>query len=214
MKFSILCSLALFLFSIRAYAADDQNGAWFGTFTNKELSKTSSFWAETQLRFGLEENETQQILFRAGFLKRLSDRQGLGLLYGYIETGEVSEHRLALQHTYKYGSVIGLNASHRIRLESRRFENSGFGSERFRYLIRFQKQTESNLKFVLWDEAFVHLRDNSITGNESFDRNRLFIGFRLKAKAETNLEFGYLNQYVPRNGQDLSEHLLVLYVFL
>lgn len=199
-----------------ASGSENSNDFWLGTFTKKSISKNYSIWTEAQMRHDLDRNEMQQTLFRTGLLRSLSNGQGLGLLYAYIETGELSEHRVALQHTQAYGTLFGTSASHRIRLEARRFENNGFGSARFRYLGRLQGSKEKgSFTPVVWDEVFLNAREEARTGNNHLDRNRLFLGFRKSFKeSDVAIEFGYLNQFVPRDSGDLMEHILVFYLFL
>lgn len=198
-----------------SYAADNTNSFWLGTFTKKSITKDLSLLTEAQLRFDRDQNEMQQTLFRTGLIHNLSGSHALGLLYAYVETGEQSEHRLALQHTQSYGSIGRVSISHRLRLEARRFENIGYGSARVRYLTRFQAQSKSILIPVLWDEIFLNAREEERTGNTYFDRNRFFVGFRREFKTSgVSAEFGYLNQYIPREAGDVSQHTIVFYLFL
>jgi len=157
MKFLIL--LITFTAASNSFAADNSNDFWLGTFTKKSITEKLSIWTEAQMRFDLNQSNMQQTLFRTGLLKSLSENQSVGLLYAYIETGDQSEHRLALQHTLKYGALLNTDASHRIRFEGRRFENVGVGSLRFRYLARLQIKTTGSFKPVLWNEVFLNLRN-------------------------------------------------------
>ncbi len=215
MRFFNALIIFILYFSVgSSFAAEESNDFWLGTFTKKSITENYSFWTEAQMRFDLDESNMQQTLFRTGILKSISTAQSIGLLYAYIETGDQSEHRLALQHTQKYGAFFNTSASHRIRLEGRRFENVGFGSIRFRYLARLQAQTSRSFKPVLWNEIFLNLKEEERTGSSHIDRNRFFIGFRKKIGETTHIEFGYLNQYVSRPSGDNSEHVIVFYLFL
>lgn len=211
MKFLILFILAVT--PAAAFSAEDSYDFWFGTFSTKPISKKYSLWTEAQLRFDLEQNQMQQTLYRTGLLYSLTDTQNIGLLYAFIQTGDLSEHRLALQHIKNFGVYLSGNFSHRIRFEARRFENLGFGAERIRYLLRYQAVTNTSLIPVIWDEIFINSRKEELTGNRYLDRNRLFLGFRKNFKeSNTALEFGYLNQLVPRESSTLMEHILVAYL--
>jgi hypothetical protein len=53
---------------------------------------------------------------------------------------------------------------------------------------------------VLWEEAFANLTDDQWTGP------RFHLG-------ETNLEIGYLHQYIPRKGVSTHEHILTTYLY-
>lgn len=208
--------LAAFIFltlPFLAFGADNSNDFWFGTFSTKPITKKYSLWTEAQLRFDLDQNQMQQTLYRTGLLYSLNNTQSIGLLYAFIQTGNLSEHRLAVQHTMFFGNYLGGKLSHRLRLEARRFEDLGFGAERLRYLIRYEGNTTSHLKPLVWDELFLNSRKEELTGNKYIDRNRLFLGFRKNFKeSSTAIEFGYLNQLVPQDSSTMIEHVLVVYV--
>lgn len=194
-----------------ANATDSKFSGWLGTFTKKKLDDTYSFWAETQLRHGIDVGSTNQILYRTGLLAKINDNHGVGFLYAYIQGGNNKEHRWTLQHTQKYGEWIGANFSHRARVEARFLEDDSDDAARFRYLLRADKVI-SKYNLVIWDEAFINLTDNAWTGSRTFDRNRFFLG--LKHQFENfRVEWGYLNQFVPRETEDTIEHIVTLYAF-
>lgn len=198
---------------LQAFGTENSNDFWFGTFSTKPITKKYSLWTEAQLRFDLDQNQMQQTLYRTGLLYSLNNTQNIGLLYAFIQTGSLNEHRLAFQHTMFFGNYLGGRLSHRLRLEARRFEDLGFGAERLRYLLRYEANTEDNLKPLIWDELFINSRKEELTGNKYIDRNRLFLGFRKNFKENnTALEFGYLNQLVPMESSTLMEHVLVAYL--
>ena len=98
--------------------------------------------------------------------------------------------------------------SSRSRLEARFFEDVSEDSSRFRYLLRLDYK-----RYVIWDEVFINLKKDELTGNRVVDRNRFFIGLKSKI-FNSKIEYGYLNQYIPRGDVDTIEHLLVAYLFL
>ena len=183
------------------------NGTWWGTFTKKEIATNLSLWAETQLRYNLSTGGMAQILYRTGLLKKVNTHE-LGFLYGYIQSNTAKEHRLALQHIKNYKDYIGVNLTSRARLEYRVLENTEETASRFRLLLRYVK----NLKYplVIWDEIFINTQKVSWNGNQTNDRNRLFIGTNFKLNDST-VEYGYLNQRTPRKSRTVSEHIFVLY---
>ena len=208
-KFIRILCVIFFIFSTntKSVAAIQQSGGWWGTFSNHKLSNDNSFWVETQLRYNVSHGQLGQILYRTGLLQKMGDSMGLGYLYGFIQTPGAREHRLALQHTMKYSSTL----SHRIRVEYRDLEDNDDLGYRFRYLFRYQGKKLFDHEFVFWNELFLNLNKTSWNGNRSMDRNRLFFGLRKKL-GHLNLEYGYLNQYVPRD-KKIYEHLFVLYLF-
>jgi len=206
----------VFLFSFNLFATQTSKDIWYGYFNKIKLSDKSSWWTEAQLRYDLDTQRKQQTLLRTGYLYSFNKNHELGLLYAFIETGVNREHRLAIQHVQKYGSLGQFKVSHRARLEHRSIEDGENLTERLRYLIRFQKEkiTPHSWTPVVWNETFVNLSREVSTGNRHIDRNRLFLGYRYDYSKDLNVEVGYLNQYVPRTNNDSMEHILTLYLFM
>lgn len=205
----IILSFLFLIISLNVFAVENKSKFWFGTFANNELSQRFSFWIETQLRYGLDEGQTSQFLYRTGLLQKKSDDLAYGYLYGFITANGVNEHRYTFQHALKYNALV----SHRARLEYRTFEKIEDSTWRFRYLLRYAQNNKSKMGIVVWDELFLNLQKDDLSGNTFVERNRLFIGLS-KKHHNAKMEFGYLNQFVPRDNLDVSEHVLVLYIFI
>lgn len=203
----------LLIFSLRVFAHQSSEDSWGGFFLKKDLAPSYSLWTEMQLRYDISDSTMEQTLLRFGLLKKISAQHELGVLLAFVQTDSRKEHRFALQHVQKYGSLIGAKLSHRARLEFRNFENIGGGSGRFRYLLRAENQSFKSFKPVFWNELFLNLERGPFTGNRHFERNRIFLGIRKVFKDDLALEFGYLNQYVPRSGEDSMEHILFVGMF-
>lgn len=212
----LLSSIVLILIFTNLSHASDENStnSWLGVFNRAKLSDGYYWWTEAQLRSSLDSRDTSQILFRTGLLKDIDSTNQIGFLYGYIDTDGDKEHRYALQHIKDYGILKGFRTSHRARFEVRTREGKSNLAERFRYSLRFEKQGSATLLPVIWDEAFVNMKTEPDTGNRIFDRNRFFVGFRYKKIKNLEIEFGYLNQFIPRKNEDNIEHILTLYLFI
>ena len=212
--------------NIYAETEEDDN-VWYGFFGKTKLSESVSWWTETQLRFNLDESEMDQALIRTGALFPMADsetKQEFGLLYAYIQgglsdslqdrpVGADKEHRIAFQHSMYF---LGLfeNFSHRIRYEYRKLEAGSELSDRFRYLGRYNGPALSeNLSLVVWDEIFLNTETNDNDEIDNLDRNRFFVGLR-NGHAEYDFEFGYLNQWAPRDPLGKMDHVFVMYLFL
>jgi hypothetical protein len=206
-------SLLLSILLITTAYAEDQNGGWLGTFTKKELTQDYHLWAETQVRYNFELGATGQILYRTGLLQDLDQTHQLGYLYAYIQGGVLKEHRFTFQHGMQYGSRNGFRFSHRARLEARFLEKSDDDAARFRYLLRAQSKISEKYDLVVWDELFVNLSKEEWTGDRDFERNRFFVGVRRKF-FNSNMEYGYLNQYIVKDDEDIIQHIAVFYLFL
>ena len=208
MKKFILYSF-LFSFCHFANASETKSSSWLGTFANKKIGGDFSFWMETQVRYNFDLGGTGQILYRTGILQKLTEKQGLGYLYAYIQSSSLKEHRFALQHTLTMNSSF----SHRVRLEGRFMEDDLENAGRFRYLLRYDRPLSDKKRLAVWDEAFINLNETSWNGDRSFDRNRFFLGLRFKFQ-ELDLEVGYHYQFVPRDSWDINEHVAVAYFFI
>lgn len=211
----ILFITILVYFVPHSFAAETKESLWFGTFAKKALTEKYSFWIETQVRYGIDTGSTNQVLYRTGLLQNLNDKHGLGYLYAHIQSPTSREHRLTLQHTMNHGSIDqSYKLSHRARLEGRFLEGvSQDNAGRFRYLLRADQIQFSSWGLIVWDEVFINLNKTKWNGDNSFERNRFFIGLKKLFLESNHLEVGYLNQTVPRKTEDTSEHILALYLF-
>ncbi len=93
--FCVVCGLA--------FATESSKDIWYGFFNESTINETFSWWTETQLRHDLDISQLQQTLVRTGPLMKLTSNAKAGFLYAYINSDQLKEHRLALQHTMTYG---------------------------------------------------------------------------------------------------------------
>lgn len=203
----------LFLVSFNSFGAlDNQTKSWLGLFSKKKFeTRDLSFWQEIQYRYSLDGGENQQILTRFGLLKNVNEAHEIGLIMGYIQTGNIKEYRPTLQHTY---STLFENHKFllRSRLEWRDQEDNADNSIRYRLMNSYRYQLTPLYSLLVWDEPFLNLTKEEWTGDRWIERNRLFLGIRIDQK-DHRFEVGYMNQFVPRNDKDVSEHILVAYFF-
>lgn len=207
---SFLCCLYCSL----TFAAESSNDFWYGFFNESTINDKFSWWTETQLRHALDINQLQQTLVRTGPLLRINSYSQVGFLYAYVNTDQLKEHRLALQHTMTYGEYWHSVFSHRIRFEYRSFEGRRNLPERFRYFLRSQAVSDCVIKRVIWDEVFINLRKDAEIPTKTFSINRLFVGGRYSITPRFKLEAGYLNQFVNRPQRNLVEHIVAIYLFI
>jgi len=217
--------ILLFLLLIQsAMAGDNKFRFWLGTFGSGQLTDSTTFNIETQVRYGQDTrnrsgfvSRVNQILYRTGFITQFTENSRIGALYGYIQSTNLKEHRYTFQHQLNYGVFNGYSLSHRIRVEGRFLENQREDSIRYRYLLRFQNDgglgVGSNFTFFLLNEIFINSNKRSWNGDKRFERNRLFIGFTRKLK-DVRIEIGYLNQLVPRKTRNTIEHIAVFNFFI
>lgn len=206
MKILILL-LVTFLASNTLAEVRSNDRTWLGLFNKKEVTEDFSIWAEAQARMDNDEFTGQQILLRTGLLKSFDDKNEAGLMYGYILTGDVREHRPTFQYGITFFKSGASTLSLRNRFEYRKLEDNNTVSGRYRAALRYQWDS-----YIVWDEPFLNITHEDWTGNRLVERNRFFIGKSFKVQ-EMNLEAGYMNQYVPRSSRTTYEHILTLYLF-
>lgn len=195
-----------------AYAeTNNENRIWFGLFGKKNITSHYDLWAETQLRHDETNQTMNQTLNRFGVLRSLNSNHEVGFLFAFVQTGLTKEYRPTLQYVYRRSWETG-GVSIRNRLEGRDLEDVEANSLRFRTQLRYSHSLSPIIDFVFWEEPFVNLTRETWTGDRFLERNRVFLGTRVKW-LQLNLELGYMNQYVPRETKDLSEHVLVTYLF-
>lgn len=204
-----ICILLLLLSSL-AHANDISYGrTWAGLFHRKSITDHWTIVGETQLRYSNDDINLQQILVRPGVMYRLNPQHEVGFVYGYIQSGQLKEHRPTIQWLGK----LSENLSARARLEMRKWEEEKVHSLRLRPMLRYEHALEAKRSWVIWDEPFLNLTHDDLSGNRIFERNRFFTGIRLPFE-NVALEVGYLNQTIPRQDLTTIEHILVFYVFI
>jgi hypothetical protein len=198
-------------------AEREEQRIWLGLVAKKKITEHYNLWAETQLRYDETHQTMNQTLNRFGLLRSLNEHHEVGLLFAFIQTGLMKEYRPALHYLYQNNGIIN-SFSIRNRLEGREIEDSktisgsGADSLRFRSQIRWAHTLSPVYDIVLWDEPFLNLTHEKWTGNRLIERNRLFLGTRIKSE-HIHFEVGYMNQYIPRNDVSMHEHALVFYIF-
>lgn len=201
--------LLVFCWAMQANASPvSTEGMWLGLFGKTAVNDSVIVWHEFQLRQNTELGSNAQSLFRAGPLWSLNEKNEVGLLYGFVKTGILSEHRLTQQYVYKFTPTLLA----RLRFEQRVLEKHDGMATRFRWLQRYQHSLGGSWNALIWNEFFVNIHKPRWVYDHSFDRNRAFVGLR-NQWGRVALEYGYLNQYTHRAGRDLNEHLAVVYFY-
>ena len=210
----LIFALLFIFFSVSevfAFTKEEQR-TWLGIFARKKITSELDFWAETQLRHDETHQTMNQTLNRFGILKNIDDHHEIGFLFAYVQSATLREYRPTLQYAYK-NKWENDSFSIRNRLEGRDIEDNDANSLRFRSQLRWAHTLNSDYDLVVWDEPFVNLTHETWTGNRFVERNRAFLGTRIKFE-NISFEVGYMNQYIPRATQSVSEHILTLYTFI
>lgn len=234
-KLFLLISLIIYSILTSKIYSQSQFSGWMATFNNFKTGKKTSIHNDIQWRSTDHIKHMQSFLFRTGLnvhLKKnlvatagygfISNRRTVGTVHGYAPEHRVWE-QLLVSHKIKSVSM-----SHRFRVEQRfisqsrvvnnELEHSGYNyANRFRYFFRNilplkkQDQFQKGVYAALQNEVFLNFGNTSKVNGKIFDQNRFYIatGYRLGVK--TDIEVGYMNQYIDgRGGSFTNNHVMQL----
>lgn len=213
--------LLLTLMAHTAVALENQFKVWAqyqyaGEFkTNPKIKKEF----ETQLRFSREgKNGLYTLLLREGLGYEIGP--AVNILGGYEwdlffkevnhETTTSHENIIYEQASWSYSPALNF----RTRLEQRQRQDQAVWNARWRIKAVSISQTDwfDKLQPMISDEVFLMLNHPEWVTQNTFDQNRLFVGFQIRMKETLWWQIGYMNQYVERNHQNGStmNHILSL----
>lgn len=215
--------------SLKLYS-QSQFAGWAATFNNFKTGKKTSIHNDIQWRSSANIKHMQSFLFRTGFnvhLKKnlvvtagygfISNRRTVGTVHGYAPEHRVWE-QLIVSHKIKSVSV-----SHRFRVEQRfisqskivnnDLEHDGYNyANRFRYFFRNilplkkQDQFQKGMYAALQNEVFLNFGNTSDVNGKIFDQNRFYIATGYRIGPRTDIEIGYMNQYVDGRGDAFTNN--------
>lgn len=222
MKFilSILFTCALF-----TAGAQSQLSGWLADFSTFKLSNKYSIHFDGQLRSTDNIEHISSLLLRTGLNVHVKKNMIATAGYAFVHSrrivdgvsGYFPEHRFWEQFLVSH-PFINTTLAHRLRLEQRFIsksvaENDELTNEgniyanRIRYFFRTMipigKKLQPKTFFAgVQNETFFNFGDRSGVNGETFDQNRVFLSFGYRLSAQTDLELGYMNQYI--NGREDS----------
>lgn len=199
---------------------EDDLGLWSPVYIYIPISEKVKGNFEINPR--IQENITHinQLLVRPSLgyqlTKDLSVWQGYAWVTNYIPHF-VNENRIWQQIFYEkeIGRFI---LSSRSRLEERFIENVHGVPVRFRNMFRVQYSLDKNKDwaFVIYDEPFINIGTHFEGPQSGIDQNRFFTGLNKKINQYTNIEGGYLMQYLNRISptQDRLNHNVLVNIYV
>jgi len=155
-----------------------------------------------------------QITIRPGLYYQISNTVFIGGGYTYnLGYSNRNQHTHEQRLWEDIGATLLEGSSYKIqertRFEHRQFEHQGEMSTGLRQLVKLSIQLSPDYVAIIADEAYFNL--NKTTQVKSgFDQNRLFLGVGRKILTTTNLEVGYLNQYVAMSSPDRMNHVIAI----
>jgi hypothetical protein len=214
----ILCISFLILNSISSQTKSTEHFSrlWLGGFSQIRLSNKWGIWSDIHLRTKENVvNNLSQGMIRVGVMYYLNDATRLSVGYAFVndfpsdnhKNISIPEHRpwQQIQWFTKYSKNRMMQW---IRLEER-FRRKILNDDaladgynfnfrvryNFWYEVPFYKDglTNGSLSFIANDE--VHINFGKQIVNNYFDQNRFFLGVKYQIHPNSNVQFGYMNQF-------------------
>lgn len=201
-----------------AQAETEEDGrVWGSVYLQGKLPVGPLHWSmDTQPRWRQEGRQFDQLILRPAVFLRLDDQRSLWLGFDTIYThpdGQpvFKEQRLWQQFQWQFAPSDDLSVMSRTRLEQRKREDFADLGHRLRQMVRISTPSrwQPQLSWVVFDELFIHLNDTDWGVRRGIDQNRLFLGVNWRFDAQTNMDIGYLNQWVQGRTLDRENHVLM-----
>lgn len=200
-------------------AAEEDGNIWLGQFATINASEAVFVRAEAQQRFTQDAERLGQLLLRGLVGYRISDKASIGAGYAYVMTDPVGPAKLNEDRIYQelnlrlIESEGGTTLDSRTRLEWRSFRERPDSAWRLRQFMQLRVPVSENNKIVAFTEPFIDLDDGTVQrGGLSVWRN--FVGVSIPLTKGVEVVPGYLNQHVFRDGEDRSDHVANVNLFM
>jgi hypothetical protein len=211
---------------LAASASDVQQTGWLAWFNAAKVSESVGLVSDVQLRSRDEWAGPRNLLVRPGLAWTYAPGHALSAGYAYIGTynadaADATEHRSWQQYlsTYRLGRAA---VTQRLRLEQRFIGRPGAPdvySDRFRWFSRVQLPITGLQPFTqgafvaLQNEAMVNVSNREELNGHFFDQNRAYVAFGWRYGPRTDIEIGYLNQWLNGRDRDTVNHVLQVAVY-
>lgn len=200
----------------------------WGLHTEYQFRRTDVFSKpmQHQIRLGLDYNLTKQIMVSAGwsYIETFAYGDFASEIPAKYNNYKFNEQRIWEQLTLKHDPINRFHFDSRFRLEQRwiasvknvgtdlspsysRYDDPSEGywkyRQRARYRFRVQvpltksEMKDNTLFFVAADEIFVNFGKN-VPAN-IFDQNRLYLALGWRFNKDTNIQMGYMNQFIEKS---------------
>lgn len=189
---------------------------WFSLYTQGPLPKENFYWSlDIHPRWREEGRHFDTLILRPSLIYKITPKTSIWTGYDIINNhpaGQSSfqENRLWEQVMHQFEPFGGLTLTVRTRFEQRDREDYSDIAHRLRQMVRATTPSSlhQQLSWVVWDELFINLNQTDWGVMRGTDQNRLFLGANWKFDDLSNLEVGYINQYVNGKTIDRENHIL------
>jgi len=189
---------------------------WFSLYTQGPLPKENFYWSlDVHPRWREEGRNFDTLILRPSLIYKITPKTSIWTGYDTINNhpaGQSSfqENRLWEQVMHQFEPFGALTLTVRTRFEQRDREDYSDIAHRLRQMVRATTPSSlhQQLSWVIWDELFINLNQTDWGVMRGTDQNRLFLGANWKFDELSNLEVGYINQYVNGKTIDRENHIL------
>jgi hypothetical protein len=189
---------------------------WFSLYTQGPLPKENFYWSlDIHPRWREEGRNFDTLILRPSLIYKITPKTSIWTGYDTINNhpaGQSSfqENRLWEQVMHQFEQFGALTLTVRTRFEQRDREDYSDIAHRLRQMVRATTPSSlhQQLSWVIWDELFINLNQTDWGVMRGTDQNRLFLGANWKFDELSNLEVGYINQYVNGKTIDRENHIL------
>lgn len=189
---------------------------WFSLYTQGPLPKENFYWSlDIHPRWREEGRNFDTLILRPSLIYKITPKTSIWTGYDTINNhpaGQSSfqENRLWEQVMHQFEPFGALTLTVRTRFEQRDREDYSDIAHRLRQMVRATTPSSlhQQLSWVVWDELFINLNQTDWGVMRGTDQNRLFLGANWKFDELSNLEVGYINQYVNGKTIDRENHIL------
>ncbi|PPU68709.1 DUF2490 domain-containing protein [Xanthomonas pisi] len=201
-----------------AHAATEEDGRyWLSIYAQGKLPVENLYWSmDIHPRWREEGEQFDQLILRPAVFYRLNPKASVWMGYDTIishPAGQPSnrENRWWGQFQYQFDPIAEISITSRTRLEQRHREDFSDEGYRVRQMIRAVRPSGFNpkLSWVAFNELFVNLDQTTWGARRGIDQNRVFVGINWKFNAISNVDVGYLNQFVNTRAVDRKNHVLM-----
>jgi hypothetical protein len=216
----IFFSRVLFMFVLgglsHAVADTEEDGRyWFSIYTQGKLPAENFYWSmDTHPRWRDEGQHFDQLILRPSVFYKFNPKTSVWLGYDTIISHPPSqssqrENRLWQQFQYQFDELANVTFTSRTRLEQRRREDFQDVGHRLRQMVRATTPSgvHPSLSWVAFNELFLNLNQTEWGARRGIDQNRLFVGANWKFSDFSNVETGYLHQFINTRTVDRENHV-------
>lgn len=189
---------------------------WFSLYSQGPLPKENFYWSlDIHPRWREEGRNFDTLILRPSLIYKITPKTSIWTGYDTINNhpaGQSSfqENRLWEQVMHQFEPFGALTLTVRTRFEQRDREDYSDIAHRLRQMVRATTPSSlhQQLSWVVWNELFINLNQTDWGVMRGTDQNRLFLGANWKFDELSNLEVGYINQYVNGKTIDRENHIL------